>query len=305
MNAILENERLRVTIADRGVELVSVVRKPDPDGVEGACEYIWQGDPQYWAERAPLLFPICGRLPGGRDGHYYWRGRRHEMTIHGFLRSKTFAVESRDATGVLMALEDDAETFAQYPFKFRIEVRVTLDGDNLDWNVRVRNRGAEDALPFAFGFHPGFNVPLGGSPAFNEWELRFEGATAPERIVFSPAPSCLDTGTTIKFPLDGGDTLHLAHSLFENDAIFLRGWGSAVTLRSDGSPRSVRVIPGEGFSSLGLWHAPHSDAPYVCVEPWTGLPSREGAEEDFATKEPFFRPGPGEEVSLGLRMQFS
>jgi len=24
---------------------------------------------------------------------------------------------------------------------------------------------------------------------------------------------------------------------------------------------------------LGIWHMPHTDAPYVCIEPWSSLPS--------------------------------
>ena len=36
---------------------------------------------------------------------------------------------------------------------------------------------------------------------------------------------------------------------------------------------------------LGLWHAPKTDAPYVCVEPWVSLPSHSAYVEDFAKQE--------------------
>ena len=36
---------------------------------------------------------------------------------------------------------------------------------------------------------------------------------------------------------------------------------------------------------LGLWHAPHTDAPYVCIEPWENLPSVDGGVEDITKKE--------------------
>ena len=29
-------------------------------------EYLWQGDPRYWAERSPLLFPMVGRCAAER-----------------------------------------------------------------------------------------------------------------------------------------------------------------------------------------------------------------------------------------------
>ena len=32
---------------------------------------------------------------------------------------------------------------------------------------------------------------------------------------------------------------------------------------------------------LGLWHMPKTNAPYICIEPWSSLPSREGIIEVF------------------------
>lgn len=33
---------------------------------------------------------------------------------------------------------------------------------------------------------------------------------------------------------------------------------------------------------LGVWHKPHTQAPYVCLEPWVSLPSRQDVVEDLA-----------------------
>ena len=58
----------------------------------------------------------------------------------------------------------------------------------------------------------------------------------------------------------------------------------SLTLHSRKSSRSVTVdFPDMGF--LGLWHAPKTDAPYVCVEPWVSLPSHSAYVEDFAKQE--------------------
>lgn len=54
-----------------------------------------------------------------------------------------------------------------------------------------------------------------------------------------------------------------------------------LTLRSSKSSRSVTVsFPDMPF--VGLWHAPKTDAPYVCIEPWVSLPSHSAFVEDFA-----------------------
>ena len=52
----ISNDKLCVKISDFGAELQSVTDLAD------GCEYIWQGDAKYWDDRAPTLFPICGRF---------------------------------------------------------------------------------------------------------------------------------------------------------------------------------------------------------------------------------------------------
>ena len=43
---------------------------------------------------------------------------------------------------------------------------------------------------------------------------------------------------------------------------------------------------------LGLWHWPRTDAPYVCIEPWTSLPAYDGRVDDLETKEDMFELSP-------------
>ena len=68
---IIENDFLTVGVNPFGAELWSVVSK------ENGKEYIWQGNPEIWNGRAPVLFPICGRLSGdsyeygGKSFHVY------------------------------------------------------------------------------------------------------------------------------------------------------------------------------------------------------------------------------------------
>ena len=68
----IENENLKVAVSDKGAELFSVVSKND------GCEYVWQGDPKYWEDRAPILFPICCRL---FDGYCTYRGEKYSIDI--------------------------------------------------------------------------------------------------------------------------------------------------------------------------------------------------------------------------------
>ena len=57
----ISNHHLAVDIAPLGAELQSIVT---PDG----ADWLWDGDPKWWTGRAPLLFPVVGKSPGGQVG---------------------------------------------------------------------------------------------------------------------------------------------------------------------------------------------------------------------------------------------
>lgn len=286
----ISNDRLTVTLSSLGAELRSVVR----DG----CEYIWQGDPAFWEGRAPNLFPICGRL---FEKRYTYGGREYTMDLHGFARFEEFEpLPDADGLGIRFRLAANDRTRAQYPFEFVLEIAYRLDGDRLDATIRVANAGS-GLLPFAYGAHPGLNVPLGGDGAFDDWFLEFGADCDPDRFVFSPA--FLLTGRKRAFPLAPGNRLLLRHDLFDGGGIFLARCANSLTLRSDASARSVTVrYPDMPY--LGLWHAPDTEAPYVCVEPWCGLPAFDGEVEDFATCPDMFRLAPGAERRIGYSLEF-
>jgi len=44
---------------------------------------------------------------------------------------------------------------------------------------------------------------------------------------------------------------------------------------------------------LGVWHWPKKDAPYVCIEPWASLPSREGKTAVLEEQADLIRLDPG------------
>ena len=52
----IENDVLRVSVADEGAELVSVLDKRSGE------ERIWQADPAVWNRHAPILFPFVGKV---------------------------------------------------------------------------------------------------------------------------------------------------------------------------------------------------------------------------------------------------
>lgn len=289
MTATLDNGILRAEFAETGAELVSARL--------GGAEFVWGGDPAFWSGRCPVMFPICGRLPGGK---YSWEGREYALGTHGFARKSRFAVASATDVSVRFELRDSEETRAAYPFEFLFAVEYALEGSAIRASATVRNDGP-GVLPFAVGFHPGFNVPVGGG-GFSDWEVAFGAPCAPERILFTEAG--LQTGRRVAFPLRGGVSIPLSHGMFDDDAVFLAGASRSAVLRSPLSPFSVGIeFP--DFPYFGVWHPPRTEAPFVCLEPWSGLPSADVEAEDFATKGDMARLPPGDSRTWRATIRFS
>ena len=275
----IQNEFLKVTVAAKGAELMSIVAA---DGTE----YMWQGDPKYWADRSPNIFPSVGRLTGGKyrlDGNWY------ELGCHGFAWLSNFEIVKHDPTYLEMRLTDSEETLKLYPRKFAFTVAYTLEGNKLDVLFKVENRDDKE-LPFGIGGHPGFNVPLAAGKQFEDYQLRFSEKCQPEKYLVTP--QYLFSGETAPFSLKDDTLIPLEHSLFDEDAIVLRSAAREVTLEAPGDSHSVTVTYPD-MRYIGFWHAPHTDAPYVCIEPWCSLASFQDVPAIFEERPDLLRIAPG------------
>ena len=76
------------------------------------------------------------------------------------------------------------------------------------------------------------------------------------------------------------------------DAIILKNMCREVTLRSETSSRYVKVSYPQ-MPYLGIWHWPKTDAPYVCIEPWSSLPARQEVVEEISCKSDLIHLLPG------------
>ncbi|MBE6590350.1 MAG: aldose 1-epimerase family protein [Ruminococcaceae bacterium] len=285
----LKNSELTVVVSDVGAELHSVKR--------GDCEYIWVGDPAVWPFKAPLVFPVCGRF---FEGKYTYRGKTYDINCHGFIRPSVFSVAEQSETSICLRLGANEETRGVYPFDFELDVWYILEGERLVNRFVMKNPG-NGILPITIGAHPGFNVPFDGKGEFTDYYLEFGNACSPDKI--NCTERCLRDGTRTAFPLEGGKRLHLRHDLFDNDAIFLSRADSKVTLKSDKSERFV-TLEYPDMPYVGVWHKPKMEAPYVCVEPWCGLPGVDGVIEDMETRSDMFRIQPSDSKSVEFSMIF-
>ena len=261
---------LRVTAASHAAELQSIC------GIDGT-EYLWQGDPAYWSERAPTLFPYIARL---NQGSYYLDGQLYRMSIHGLAPYTDFSCTEHSDDTLILTMADTPDTLKQFPRRFLFSVRYHVSGNRLEVTYLVENRD-ERPMYFGVGGHPGFRVPLRAGLSFTDYRLRFSAPCRPKRVLFSD--ELLATGEETSYSLPDGQLLPLSHELFHEDAIVLRDMCREITLESEKDTHSVTVtFPDMPF--LGLWHMPDTDAAYVCIEPWSSLPSRQQQITDLAAQ---------------------
>lgn len=279
----LKNNKLAVEVSDLGAELRSF---KSSDGTE----YLWQGDPAFWSGRSPNLFPYIGRMI---NKQYEYDGKTYTMDIHGFAASSVFEVVEHSDTLLVMRLNSNEETKKRYPWDFRFSIFYKLINQRLDICFKVENLSNSTML-FAVGGHPGFCVPLCDGERFEDYRLRFPAPGRTYRVTFTS--DCFVDSDDTEYYLDGNNCIPLRHDLFDEDAIVLRGAGDSVILESVKSNRAVEVrFPQMEY--IGFWHMPKMDAPYVCIEPWTSLPSAKGEKTVLESQGDLLRLEAGGEYS--------
>jgi galactose mutarotase-like enzyme len=239
----------------------------------GGRDLLWPGDPAIWSDISPILYPVVGWT---RNGEERVDGVTYPLALHGFARFETFAAETSTPDFVRLALSDNANTRAVYPFAFMLAVEYRLTDDALAIAIEVANPG-ERRAPYACGLHPGFRWPLGAAGREGA-QVQFEKAERPE--VPELAPGGLVRATTRPIPLSGRN-LPLSDALFELDALCFLNCVSRSLTFIDASGASI-TMEYESFQHAALWTRPH--APFLCLEAWTGYSDTDGFTGDMFEK---------------------
>lgn len=263
----------RATIALRGAEPLA--------WQVGGHELLWQGDPQHWSYHAPILFPLVG---ASKDGKIRVGGKDHAMPQHGFARTSIFRLEESSESSARLLLTESRETLAVYPYRFALEVTVTLTPDSLVQAFTVTNRG-EDIMAYGLGVHPAFPWPLDGSDKAGH-RVVFDKPEVPQ--VPEVAAGGLLARATRKVPLQD-NVLPLSPDLFTEALVFLDAQSQGLAFTApDGA--AIR-LSGEGFPHLAVWSRP--DAPFLSLEAWSAHADWEDASGRLADRASmtFLKPG--------------
>lgn len=222
----------------------------------------------------PLLFPFAGRI-GGTSFRY--EGKTYELVagdgrgnaIHGFVINRPWRVTEHAAdriVGQFQASVDDAELLKRWPADFRITAEYRVSGNMLIGEYAIDNPD-QKPLPFGFGTHSYFRLPLGGTsseeclvtvPASTNWELQELLPTG--KFDAPPLVASIARG------MRAAD-MHMDNALgglsFENHRCTTK-------VHDPESKHNLLQTFDDQFTACVVFNPPHREA--VCMEPYTTLP---------------------------------
>ena len=261
----ISNKYLKVELSTIGAELKSII---DSDGTQR----LWQGNPDFWKDQSPILFPICGRLT---EGTYLYNEKPYKMGMHGFASKCEFSVENCHSDSVVFLLKSNEETKLVYPFDFELRAKYTLENNSIIVTYTVNNNSDSD-MYFSIGSHEGYIC----EGDISDYNLIFDKKEELENHLLNGP---LLNGKTEPAPIKNG-IMELIDSEFErlDTYIFKNTVSKSVTLKKKGAKKSITVDFPE-TPHLLIWKAPGGEL--VCIEPWCGLPDNDGDLREISKKD--------------------
>lgn len=255
-----------------GGELVSFIK----DGTE----YVWYGKPEHWSGQAPCLFPVVCRP---KEDRIVIDGVSYPMKKHGFARKVEFTPIEVRPDSVTMRLCDSEETLASYPYHFNLDITHSVCEDGFKTEYKVTNTGEGDMM-FTIGGHPGFNCPLHDGESFEDYSLVFDNAEGAVARNVEQEGGYMDSSMPLLDYIKDNE-MQLRYSDFDLDAVIVENLPvKKVNLVNRATGHGVR-FEFDSFDAIGFWTPIKQSSPFICLEPWNGLPGAVEETSDFANKK--------------------
>lgn len=280
---VIESHQLRAVISTLGAEMQQLT-----DKISGQ-DYLWHGDKKYWGGHSPILFPATGGLwnSEARIG-----GEIYKVPKHGFVSAEEWEILDNSASSVTLVFRNATKYASIYPFSYEVRVRYTLVGRLLKTDFEVFNKG-NAMMYFQMGGHPGFVLPEWKEENEMDGYLRFEGVTT--SVARAGDQGCMEmlsaevlkTPAEMKrFPLPKTKEglTPLCVETFAHEALIFNEQIDAVTVL-DINKRPIATV--RSTSPVWLFWSPQGEhSPFICCEPWYGLPDLQGFVDDIS-KRPY------------------
>jgi aldose 1-epimerase len=223
----------------------------------------------------PVLFPFAGRI---QNGAFSFEGKEYTIkhgaengpnAIHGFVFNRRWRVVEYAANRVVGEFQgsiDAPETLTEWPSDYRIQIAYTVSDAMLTTDITISNPG-KGVLPFTFGLHPYFRVPLGRGdaeqtistvPADSLWVLEDLLPTGEQR----PVDEARDFRNGKAFPVTQVDDVLTDLTAVNGEIV------ASVEDRGSG----VRLVErfSDDYRFCIVYTSPNRES--IAIEPYTGAP---------------------------------
>ena len=256
----LENHYLAISVDTHGAELSSIINKKENK------EMLWQGDPEYWGRKSPVLFPVVGKYKKGKTTY---EGKEYSLGQHGFARDMEFVIAKKTSNKLTFILESNHKTLEVYPFNFRLTCTFQLVDNKVIVGWEVQNTDNKK-IYFSIGAHPAFYCEKSKTVlTMNSENLKYSLVNADG--LYTPK----------KYDVESEFVLH--DSIFDNDALIIENSNVTEVSLVDNDKEYITVK----FDAplFGIWSPTKKNAPFVCIEPWFGRCDAEDFNGDITERE--------------------
>ena len=267
MDYVLENEYIYLECMEDGGQIKHLIDK------EKNVELMYQGN-QGWSGRNPSLFPLVGNT---FTKDYQIDGKTYAMKNHGLIRY-AICKGKKEEDALIFSFDSNEDTLKQYPFEFHFEIQYRLEKKNVKIAYSIKNTGQRD-MPFSFGLHPAFRIPLNENESFDDYVLCFEHPEKAQQLLFDEtfekASKWVDTDI---------DCWHLNYDDIDTykTMIFKDFTSTFVTMKYKEEERFK--VHFAHYPYLAIWtHPKHSD--FLCIEPWYGHADFDVNQDSFYQRE--------------------
>ena len=213
------------------------------------------------------------------------------MNQHGFIRDQEFELYSQTETELVLVNKFNEETLKKYPFEYQVFVKYTLVEKSVYTEFIVKNLDYQ-VIPFNYGGHPGFKLPLYENETFEDYSVKFEKEENFNAPTVDMTTGTLNFKDTISYR--NINEINLNYKYFEIDAIVIPEVKSQSVKLVNKDNKGVK-FDFLGFPSLAIWTKPN--APFVCLEPWIGYADHNDSNYQFIEKDNMQFLNPGETFS--------
>jgi putative aldose 1-epimerase len=312
----IHNAHLKASISTLGAEMHALTV------IDSGRSIIWHGDETFWRGHSPILFPLVGSAWNGTLRH---EGREYHLPKHGIVRQREWHVVEHRSDSVTLAIENLPEDLEQFPWPFRLEVTYSLHHRTLHVDFNVKNLSTRSTMWFQIGGHPSIMLPtplraegdqltqevnpfsLVPSPASVNNKpvgyLRFEGT--PHSLLRASTQGCTEPQRVhIPWNKDAATSKALASNhhfnalvpltidTFAHEAlIFDQHQVTAIHVLDAKEQRIARVV--SSAPAWLVWAPTNLPSPFICCEPWYGLPDQQGFLGDWQDRPHVQHASPG------------